>query len=260
MRLESKVALVTGGGSGIGRGVCLEFARQGAFVAIPDINGKGAEAVAAEIAATGGAALAIQVDITKWPEIQRMTDAAMRRFGRIDILVNNAGTRLTKSFLDHSEDEWRGMIDLNLTAHFLCCRAIVPHMIKAGKGRIINMASIAGLVGRPNRIAYCAAKGGLLAMTRALAADLAGTHITANAIVPGLIDSPLHAAHGEDPNTGPSALWVKEIPTGRWGQPQDIAHAAVFLASDESDFFSGIELRVDGGWLGARIRAGETDA
>lgn len=260
MRLKGKVALVTGGGSGIGRGVCIEFALQGASVAVTDINADSAQRVAGEIAAAGGVAFAVQADITRSREIRRMTDAIVERYGRIDVLVNNAGSRLKKPFLDHTEDEWRHMIDLNLTAHFLCCQAVVPHMLRIGKGKIINMASVAGYVGRPHRIAYCAAKGGLLSFTRALAADLAGTNICVNSIVPGLIESPLHAAEGEDPNAGPGAQWGKETLVGRWGQAQDIATAAVFLASDESDFVMGADLKVDGGWLAARSRGGEIEA
>ena len=257
MRLSGKTALVTGGGSGIGRGICRRFAAEGAAVAVADIDIDLAHSVEVEIRAAKGTAHASRADITKRSDVEKMVKEAVSTLGRIDILVNNAGSRITKRFLDHTEEDWRRMIDVNLTGHFLCCKAVVPEMLKSGGGNIINMVSVASYVGRPSRTGYCAAKGGLLAFTRALALDLAGTNIRVNAIAPGLIESPLHAEQGEAPTSGPGVAWGKETLVGRWGQPEDVASAAVYFASDESTFVTGAELRIDGGWLAAKTRSGE---
>src|SRR5665213_3304226 len=191
MRLGGKIAVVTGGGNGIGRGISLRFALEGAQLAVVDSDLDAAKAVADEIGAGHGVAHAIRADITKSRDVHRMVAEVVEKFGNVDILINNAGSRITKRFLDHTEDDWRQMLDVNLTGHFLCCKAVVPLMLKNKGGRIINIASVASYAGRPNRTGYCAAKGGLLAFTRALALDLAATNICVNAIAPGLIETPL---------------------------------------------------------------------
>jgi len=257
MRLKGTTALVTGGGNGIGRVICLKFATEGAVVAVVDIDLLRANAVAEDIKAQGGVACALAADITKSDDVNRMVAEATDKLGPIDILVNNAGSRITKTFLEHTEADWRQMLDVNLTGHFLCCKAVVPRMITNGGGSIVNIASVASYVGRPNRIAYCAAKGGLLAFTRALALDLNGTNIRVNAIAPGLIETPLHAEQGETPTAGPGVNWGKETLVGRWGQPDDVANAAVYFASADSSFVTGADLRIDGGWLAAKTRSGE---
>lgn len=257
MRLQDKVAIVTGGGSGIGRSICLAYGEQGARVAVADVNRDNAEQVAGEVTKAGNDALAMTVDVTDSKSIASMVTAVTDTWGDVDVLVNNAGRRYIKSFLEHTEEDWNQMLAVNLTGPFLCSQAALPSMLKAGKGKIINLASIASFMGRPDRAAYCAAKSGLLGLTRALAVDMTGKNICVNAIAPGLIATPFNAMFAEDDSVGPA--WGKETLVGRWGTPEDVASAAVFLASDESDFITGAELKVDGGWLAAKTRSGELD-
>ncbi len=252
-RLAGKTSVVTGGGSGVGRAIALEFAAQGSNVAVADRDAPAAAETVAMIDARGGAGLAVPMDVTRRADTLRMRDEVLARFGRIDVLVNNAGARCIKGFLEHTEDDWHRMIDINLTGHFLCAQAALPSMLEQGKGKIICVASIAGHVGRPDRVAYCAAKAGVLGLVRALAMDMRGTGICVNAISPGSIATPLNEAAATDSNVD----WGGETVVGRWGRPEDVAHAAVFLASDESDYMTGTDLAVEGGWLIGRARDGE---
>jgi NAD(P)-dependent dehydrogenase (short-subunit alcohol dehydrogenase family) len=252
-RLAGKTAIVTGAGSGSGRAIALEFAAQGAAVVVVDRNGSAARETVAAITSRSDAGLAVEADVTNRSDTLRMRDEALARFAKIDILINNAGARCIKGFLEHSEEDWHRMIDINLTAHFLCAQAVLPGMIARGKGKIVSIASIAGHVGRPNRAAYCAAKAGVLGLTRALAMDLRNTGVCVNAISPGSIATPLNAAASNDPGVD----WGGETLVGRWGRPEEVAYAAVFLASDESDYVTGTDLTVDGGWLIGRARDGE---
>jgi NAD(P)-dependent dehydrogenase (short-subunit alcohol dehydrogenase family) len=250
MRLKDKVAIVTGGASGIGKAMCKALAAEGANVVVVDLDGQKGKEAAKEI---GGKSISLQADVTSSASMNTMAEEIDRQFGRIDILVNNVGVRITKPFLDHTDADWNTMIQSNLTGPFLCSRAVVPFMKRAGKGRIINTASIASFVGRPNRVAYVSAKAGLLGMTRAMAIDLGPMGITCNAIAPGSINSPMNAAQAADAEHD----WGKETPMGRWGTAEDIANAAVFLALDESSYITGAELKVDGGWVSTKARAGE---
>jgi NAD(P)-dependent dehydrogenase (short-subunit alcohol dehydrogenase family) len=252
MRLNEKVAIVTGGASGIGKAICMAFAREGAQLVLVDIDEEKAKSAVKEIAAAGKA-VSLRADVTSSASMNAMAAEVDRQFGRIDILVNNVGVRLVKPFLSHSDADWNNMITINLTGPFLCSRAVVPIMKRTGRGRIINTASIASFVGRPNRVAYVSAKAGLLGMTRAMAIDLGPMGITCNALAPGSINSPMNAAQAADAEHD----WGKETPVGRWGTPEDIANAAVFLALDESGYITGAELKVDGGWVSTKARAGE---
>ena len=255
MQLEGKVAIVTGGGGGIGKAIVETFAREGARVAIADRDVAAARTLAESLGAARGAALAVEVDVADSAAVTRMAAQVFDAFGRIDILVNNAGIRFLNALLEQSEDEWRRTLDVNLTGPFLCCKAVIPYMLRTGKGKIVNVSSVAGLFGRPLRSAYCASKGGEIAFTRAAALDMKGTNIYINALAPALVDTPLNAAFTADAALAP--VWGRETMVGRWGKPAEIAQAALFLASDASDFVNGTVLTVDGGWTAAMVRHGE---
>ena len=248
-RLSGKIALITGGGTGIGRAIAIEFAREGARVAVAGRRKDLLSALAAEIYTSGGEALAVSCDVTRADEVERAMDLTVARFSRIDIVVNSAGALLPGAADETSEAHFDHIIAVNLKGTFLVCRAALARLRKSGGGSIINMGSVLSLVGMQKRVAYAAAKGGVLQMTRAMALDHARENIRVNCICPAIVDTPLIdelASRHPDPQAFRRTR-AEQIPMGRLGTPEDVAHLAVFLASDESSWLTGAALPLDGG-------------
>jgi meso-butanediol dehydrogenase / (S,S)-butanediol dehydrogenase / diacetyl reductase len=237
-RLSGKRAVVTGGGSGIGRATCQRFAAEGATVVVADLLGERAEEVAAEI---GGAA--VQADVTVAADVARMVEAA----GEVDVLVNNAGGGFADDVLEISEEEWDGDVAVNLKSAFLCSKAVLPAMIEQGSGVIVNVASVNGIAFFANE-PYSAAKAGLISLTRSMAVRYGKHGIRVVAIAPGTIRSPIWQER-VDKEPAIFERLVRWYPLGRVGEPEDVANAAAFLASDDASWISGDVLRVDGGLL-----------
>jgi NAD(P)-dependent dehydrogenase (short-subunit alcohol dehydrogenase family) len=244
--LEGRAGVITGGARGIGRGVAEAFAAAGARVAI--LDSAGAEEAAAEV---GGGAIGLTADVTDEGAIAVAFAAVQQELGRFDFLVNNAGIRHQAPFVDHPVDVWRRTIEVNLTGSFICAQAAARLMLASGDGgSIVNLASIAGRLALRERAAYDASKGGVISLTQAIAAELAGSGVRCNAIAPGLIETPLSAPYFRDPAM--RAIITTNTPAGRWGQVEEIAGPAVFLCSDAATFVHGETLFVDGGWNAAK--------
>ncbi len=243
MRLAGKVALVTGAGKGIGRAIVLAFAREGAHVIAADIEGAPAEEVAAEVRKQGGRALGVAMDVSVKARVDAAIAAAREACGPIDILVNNAGITRDAMFHKMTEEQFDAVIAVHLKGTWLCSRAVVQEMQERGYGKIINMSSITGRVGNIGQTNYCAAKAGIIGFTKSLAKELARYRINVNAIMPGFIDTEMTRGIPEDLRRQKAA----DIPLGRLGLPEDIAKAALFLASDESSYLTGGILEVTGG-------------
>jgi gluconate 5-dehydrogenase len=243
--LAGKAGVVTGGAQGIGRGIAEAFAAAGARVAIYDIDG--AQEGAAEI---GGETIGLAGDVTDGPRVEAAFAEVAETFGRFDFVVNNAGVRHIAPIVDHSLDAWRRTIDINLTGTFIGTQVAAKLMLARSGGRIVNLASIAGALPLKNRAAYDATKAGVIALTKATAAELASQGITCNAIAPGVIETPLSADYFKDEQM--VATVIANTPLGRWGQVDEIANAALFLCGDASEFIQGHTLFVDGGWMATK--------
>jgi 2-deoxy-D-gluconate 3-dehydrogenase len=246
--LKGKVAIVTGGNGGIGKGIASGLAGAGAGVVVAARNPEKTAVAVKEIAESVGAkVVGVQVDVTRQEQIQSLVEQTLGEFGRIDILVNNAGINIRKMPQDYLPEEWDQIMDANLRAPFLLCQAVYPSMKKAGGGKIINIGSMTTIFGGAKLVPYGTSKGGIVQMTRALAAAWAPDNIQVNAVLPGWIDTPLTRQARID-LPGLNERVVARTPAGRWGDPNDFRGTAVFLASPASDFLTGVALPVDGGY------------
>lgn len=246
MGLENKVAVVTGASRGIGRAIALELAAQGAKVVV-NYSGSAAKAeeVVTEIKQTGGEAIAVQANVADADSVQALMKTAVDTFGSLDILVNNAGITRDNLLMRMKEDEWDDVLNTNLKGVFLCTKAVTRQMMKQRAGRIINISSIVGVAGNAGQANYVAAKAGVLGLTKTTAQELASRNILVNAIAPGFITTEMTDALPEELKEA----MLKQIPLARLGQPEDIAKAVVFFASDAANYITGQTLQIDGGMV-----------
>ena len=252
-RVEGKVALVTGAGSGLGAESARRLAREGAAVVLTDISAEAGQAVADGIADDGGKALFLTQNVAdedRWAEVVAQT---LKTFGRLDVLVNNAGVAGGGPLLETTFEAWRQLMDINLDGVFLGMKAAAPVMVEAGRGSIINLSSILGKVGSPGAPAYCASKGGVALLTKATALELAPFGVRVNSVHPGFIETPMVAGALRDAENANEMrdIIISRHALGRLGVPREIADGIVFLASDESSFMTGSELVIDGGYTAA---------
>lgn len=245
MDLSTRVAVVTGSGRGIGREIAIALAEHGASIVISDIDPETAEQAAADIKGKGGESIAVAADITDQTQVAHLTDQAMSAFGRVDILVNNAGITRDTLLMRMSATDWDQVLTTNLKGAFLCTQAMVRHMLKQRWGRIINIASVVGLIGNAGQANYAAAKAGLIGLTKTTAREVASRGLTANAVAPGFIDTDMTRALSD----ATREAFLMQIPLGSAGTPKDVANAVVFLASEEARYITGQVLNVDGGMV-----------
>ncbi len=250
MRLQGKIALITGAGSGIGKASALLFAKEGAAVVAADLNGEAARATAESIQAEGGRASHVQGDVGEPGDARRMVEHAIAAFGRIDVLFNNAGIGHVGRVHETEIEDWDRLIRVHVRGTFLMCKYAIPHMIEAGGGVIINMSSAIAQTGLAQRAAYSAAKGAILSLTRSMAVDYAPYNIRVNALCPGTIYTPFVESYLKtsyaDPEEALKRIKARQL-TGELGRAEDVAYAALYLASDEARFVVGAPLIVDGG-------------
>jgi len=252
MRLEDSVAIVTGSSSGLGRAIAILFAQEGAKVVVnADKNVAGGEETVAMIKEAGGEAIFVQASVASSQDCQRLVQAAVDAFGGVDILVNNAGVEIRGGVLALTEEEWDKMLDVDLKGIYLCSKEAIPHMIEAGGGSIVNVGSVLSFDVIPERAAYCAAKAGAVHLSKSIALDYAKYGIRCNLLAPGAFLTPLLEQSMIDSGDyeGTKQVLTNKSVFGRMGEPEELAQAAVFLASDESSFVTGSVLNCDGGWF-----------
>jgi 3-oxoacyl-[acyl-carrier protein] reductase len=242
-RFADRVAVVTGGAKGIGRAIASRLACGGAKIVVSGRDEAALEKACTEICSTGGEAIWVQADVSKSGDADALCARTLEAFGRADILVNNAGVTRDNLVMRLSEEDWDHVIDTNLKGSFLCIRAFTRPMMKQRWGRIVNMSSVVGLIGNPGQANYVASKAGLVGLTKAVAKELASRHITVNAVAPGFIDTAMTADLNEKVREGLKA----QIPLGRLGSAEDVAHAVAYLCSEEAGYVTGQVLSVDGG-------------
>jgi NAD(P)-dependent dehydrogenase (short-subunit alcohol dehydrogenase family) len=245
--LTGRVAIVTGAGAGIGAGIAAMLAEAGAAVAVADIDGEGAASTAKAIEKRGGRAITVTADVSDAREIDVMVRQTVTDLGGVDILVNNAGIATTELVEDLDEEKWRGVLDVNLTGPFLCCKAVLPHMRRKGWGRIVNVASVAAKrISFTGAASYTASKAGLLGFTRHLAYEVAPHGINVNAICPGPTMTPMYERNADEQTRRER---IALVPKGRWLTPEDHGRVTVFLCSEAADALCGLAIDVDGGSL-----------
>lgn len=244
--LREKVALVTGASRGLGRAMAMGLAEVGASVVAVARGTERLKESAKEFSDMGARALPIAADVTRPEEVEKVVSQALSEFGKIDILVNNVGTYIGKPIVESTPEEYFTLINTNLTSTYLCSRAVGKHMVERQKGKVINMAAALGALGANNASAYCASKGGVIQLTRALAVEWAKYNICVNAIAPGTMETEITKAMLEDPSVKKAVL--AKIPMKRIGQPSDLLGVVIFLASSASDYITGQTIFVDGGF------------
>jgi glucose 1-dehydrogenase len=249
MRLQNKVAIITGAATGIGHAIAVRFAREGASVVVDYVGSPGApNQTEEEIKSLGGKTIAVAADVSKAAEVQNLMESTVKAFGRIDILVNNAGIEKKSAFMDYPLEDLQKILAVNLIGPFLVSQAAARQMIQQGQGgRIVNISSVHEDLPMPTNAAYCASKGGLRMLMRTISVELAKDKITVNNIGPGAIFTPIDADIEAKPEI--EKLLMSEIPLNRWGKPEEIAGLAVYLASDEAAYVTGSTFFIDGGML-----------
>lgn len=246
MRLKGKVAIITGAGRGLGRAFSLALAKEGCHCAIVDIDKTVADKVSKEVQSFGCNAISIEADVSNSDDVKQMINKVVDKLGEVDILINNAGIFVFNDAKDLSDDDWNKTIDINLKGTFLCCKHVLKSMRKNKGGKIINIASLSGKAGVPGMIAYCASKAGVISLTKTLAIEWAKYNININTLIPGFTMTEGNIMAWRDNPEG-FKRYMKRIPLSRAAQPEEIAKAAIFLASNDSDYLTGQELIIDGG-------------
>lgn len=245
MKLSGKVAIVTGAAQGIGKAIALALAHQGANIVVSDINLEGAEKTAGEITSLGRDSLAARVNVAVFSEVEDFINKVLDKFGKIDILVNNAGVTRDTLLLRMKENDWDMVLDVNLKGTFNCTKACCRSMLKQKSGKIVNIASIIGIIGNAGQANYAASKAGIIGFTKSIAKELAGKGINVNAIAPGFIKTKMTEILSEEVKQN----LLTQIPLRKLGEPEDIAKTVVFLVSDEASYITGQVIKVDGGMV-----------